>query len=317
MVTQLFSENIYLKPNARLCKKVSASQINLHFLHGFIGFQGHAEDLSLSDSPFNTGMSVALIRVNNGHLKLNDQHLLTDRFYLCNLHAIRHISTNECSFFGMLIPGLQVDLNSLINSKTVILMNNDDWLENNLCFDLHQLFTALNEQDSLRATSISQIISGYLFETINSELEQNACEKKLTDSYYRLLSYIGRNLNSRKLGINMLTEATFMSRAGIYRLTNHFGGAIGLINHMRSTLALIDILNEDRADISFKDAYPNYGFSSYGCFLRAFRKIHGVPPGDIRKNGLKSLHQDNESGQSHAQKPRFYAWFRSYFIWNI
>lgn len=317
MVTQLFSENIYLKPNARLCKKVSASQINLHFLHGFIGFQGHAEDLSLSDSPFNTGMSVALIRVNNGHLKLNDQHLLTDRFYLCNLHAIRHISTNECSFFGMLIPGLQVNLNSLINSKTVILMNNDDWLENNLCFDLHQLFSALNEQDSLRATSISQIISGYLFETINHELRNNACLQKKTDGYYRLLAYIGNNLSSDKLGIDTLTAATFMSRATIYRLTKRFGGAVELINHMRSTLALIDILSEDRADILFKDAYLHYGFNSYGCFLRAFRKIHGVPPGDIRKNGLKSLHQDNESSQNPADKPRFYTWFRSYFIWNI
>jgi AraC-like DNA-binding protein len=94
--------------------------------------------------------------------------------------------------------------------------------------------------------------------------------------------YIDQNLGSARLEIGDLCRKFRLSRAALYRLFESEGGLAGYIQQRRLNRAFSMLISPAYRNWRLIDFAVDARFSSDATFIRAFRRLFGMTPGDAR-----------------------------------
>jgi AraC-like DNA-binding protein len=94
--------------------------------------------------------------------------------------------------------------------------------------------------------------------------------------------HVDRNLGSEALEIGGLCRTFRLSRTALYRLFEPEGGVTQYIQQRRLHRALSMLMSPRCSDWHIVDFAVAARFSSDATFIRAFRKLFGVTPGEVR-----------------------------------
>ena len=94
--------------------------------------------------------------------------------------------------------------------------------------------------------------------------------------------YIGQHLDSPRLDVSDLCRRFRVSRSALYRLFEPEGGLARNIQDRRLYRAFSQLLSASRQDSRILDLAIDAGFSSDATFIRAFRRVFGMTPGEVR-----------------------------------
>jgi AraC-like DNA-binding protein len=92
--------------------------------------------------------------------------------------------------------------------------------------------------------------------------------------------YVHTNLHDSDLSPDRVVESLGLSRRTVYRLFEHEGGLGGYIRHVRLRAAADELVAWP--GIPVQDIAFAHGFRSASDFTRAFRRVYGLAPQDIR-----------------------------------
>jgi AraC-like DNA-binding protein len=101
--------------------------------------------------------------------------------------------------------------------------------------------------------------------------------------------HIETNLESARLDVESLCLHFGLSRASLYRLFEHEGGFAGYVRDRRLFRAMAILRSPQCRHHRIIDLAHECHFSSDTTFIRAFRRLFGVTPGEVR--ALTDLHQ--------------------------
>jgi AraC-like DNA-binding protein len=94
--------------------------------------------------------------------------------------------------------------------------------------------------------------------------------------------YIDQNLGSARLEIDDLCRKFHLSRAALYRLFESEGGLAGYIQQRRLNRAFSMLMSPAYRSWRLIDIALDARFSSDATFIRAFRRLFGLTPGEVR-----------------------------------
>jgi len=94
-------------------------------------------------------------------------------------------------------------------------------------------------------------------------------------------AYIERHLTSELLSVDHLCRRFGLSRAALYREFEREGGAVGYIQRRRLLRAFRMLIAPDSRPRIIDIALES-GFSTDATFIRAFRQLFGLTPGEVR-----------------------------------
>lgn len=94
--------------------------------------------------------------------------------------------------------------------------------------------------------------------------------------------HIDQNLGSARLTIDDLCDRFHLSRAALYRLFEAEGGLAGYIQRRRLTRAFSMLISPAYRSQRLIDLALDARFSSDATFIRAFRRMFGMTPGEVR-----------------------------------
>ncbi|MGA3250013.1 MAG: helix-turn-helix domain-containing protein [Paraburkholderia sp.] len=101
--------------------------------------------------------------------------------------------------------------------------------------------------------------------------------------------YVHENLHDDDLSPNRIVESLGLSRPTVYRLFQHEGGLGAYIRHVRLRAAADELVAWPGVPVQ-QIAYA-HGFRSASDFTRAFRRVYGLAPQEIREyqDGVRLL----------------------------
>jgi AraC-like DNA-binding protein len=98
--------------------------------------------------------------------------------------------------------------------------------------------------------------------------------------FNRARGYIKAHLDDPELGAEKLLHALQLPRDTLYRMFEHEGGIASYICDLRLRTASNDIVKFP--NLAIKDIAYGVGFNSASAFSRAFRRVYGLTPQDLR-----------------------------------
>jgi AraC-like DNA-binding protein len=122
--------------------------------------------------------------------------------------------------------------------------------------------------------------------------------------------HINEHLDSSRLGVNNLCHRFHLSRAALYRLFEHEGGLARYIQDRRLYRAFSKLVAPAHQDWRIIDFALDAGFSSDATFIRAFRRVFGMTPGEVRTHAdlARAGHRLPLSGPADAMQSA--SWLR-------
>lgn len=94
--------------------------------------------------------------------------------------------------------------------------------------------------------------------------------------------YIDANLGSQTLTVEHLAAHFGVSRSSLYRLLEPVGGVGGYVQRRRLAVAHARLAGPTPSAGSIGAVAALVGFQSESGFIRAFRRLYGMTPGDVR-----------------------------------
>jgi AraC-like DNA-binding protein len=122
--------------------------------------------------------------------------------------------------------------------------------------------------------------------------------------------YIDQHLDSPELDVSNLCRRFQMSRSALYRLFEPEGGLARNIQDRRLCRAFSQLLSASRQDSRILDLAIDAGFSSDATFIRAFRRVFGMTPGEVRFQAKLARAGDHPPRRSLAPDVESAVWFR-------
>lgn len=187
--------------------------------------------------------------------------------------------------------------------KIYCVLNGDGTSEEEFLEDIkrrnEEIRTALTKKESLYCDSYISSCCHYLDEIHNGYIEVNQMNKEqisseLEDdvqddicSIEKITEMINENLSDVNLSVASLAELLKISPSYLSRFFKHKMG-IGVLEyiHLQRVKLTKKMLMENR-DLKVKDVAEIVGFFNISTFIRVFKKIEGVTPGQFRDSLLE------------------------------
>lgn len=137
-----------------------------------------------------------------------------------------------------------------------------------------------NKVDSIyRADKLQKFIIKLFLELIEAIPDKEKKKKTIMDF---VCNYIKNNYSSQSLSIQLLADELDLTPSYLSRRFKHQAGNTftDYLKKYRMEMAKELLINTDN---TIKLISKKVGFGSYSSFVRAFRKMHGITPGEFRK----------------------------------
>lgn len=128
-----------------------------------------------------------------------------------------------------------------------------------------------------------------------------------------VLLYVDQHLSEPDLSIDRLAQVIGVSRSGLYRLFESYGGVAALVRERRLQLAYRLLLRaevEGRRELLIKDLAISVGFTSEAHFSRLFKRRFGVTAQQLRQSKRCAVPDDSPPDEVLNKQLRAY-----YDIW--
>ena len=121
------------------------------------------------------------------------------------------------------------------------------------------------------------------------------------DFLKKLESVLDEHLSEENFGVSELAEAVAMSRSNLLRKIKRLTGlsASQYIRNVRLARAK-ELLKDGSLNVS--EVSYKVGFGSTSYFIKCFRELYGIPPGEMGKSGVLSDHNDIIEKAPHPRK---------------
>lgn len=125
-------------------------------------------------------------------------------------------------------------------------------------------------------------VAGLVAEPVRAQIERSESAARGLTSADRLrmraLTYIDAHLDDRTLNPERIAGHLNLSRSGLYRLLEPYGGVRHLILARRLDKALLTLLGEPDSHRSLGQVAKRHGFPTTAHFSRSFSERFGMPP---------------------------------------
>jgi AraC-like DNA-binding protein len=150
---------------------------------------------------------------------------------------------------------------------------------------LSHMQTLLADAATLDHADVRSAVRGAIALVVSAatpEQRRKTRESNAAASLQTLRRTIEDNLESADLGVDFLMERMGLSRATLFRLFKPLGGVRNYIQQRRLARAFQAIANIDGPEERISGIARRHGFSSDAVFSRAFRKVYGMSPRNMR-----------------------------------
>ncbi|WP_196223258.1 helix-turn-helix domain-containing protein [Roseibium sp. RKSG952] len=139
------------------------------------------------------------------------------------------------------------------------------------------------------ACHIAPSTVGLLASCLNMGVEfDDPAQKPAIDSavFRRITSFIDVNLCNMKLNAKYISENIGVSRSGLYRIFNRFGGVENYIKKRRldDSFRVLSDPSQNRRKIL--DVAFDAGYNTHSSFCKAFKNQFNISPQELRKNNF-------------------------------
>lgn len=170
--------------------------------------------------------------------------------------------------------------------------------------DVIDLLTLMRQADQTRHLGSAFILRGYLLQLIGKvcncfeqpllELAANKAERRgRREAMARVMDYIRQHITDPAMALTDAAAAAFLSPNYLTHLLRKETGSTfsELVLERRMRLARMHLINSEKP---LTHIALMCGFADEAYFSRRFRKAHGVPPGQFRKEQRATLRNQAE-----------------------
>jgi len=156
-----------------------------------------------------------------------------------------------------------------------------------MMFGLYEMAPQMTLQEgSLSISPLLRMTEGLLNSHQNSLPED--CDRMTIDQAMLtgLKRFIHANLQNPSLNPDYIVQHMGVSRSGLYRLFEPFGGVAAYIRNYRLKKTVRELVDPTMKTKRIYEIAHAWGFTREGDFSRAFRRAYGLTPKEVRNLGV-------------------------------